>query len=142
MMHAMSETSKRTRPSGWYTDPEDEGRLRKWDGIGWTDSWMAAAPGTLLAPARRERFWDGEQWTRRLRHGSVFPGRPALGPSFFTLSAGLRGLFYLQVAVSAVGAIVAVWVVSVLNRWLRAPEAITVADGNRVDSRSGRVISS
>ena len=164
MMPAMSETSNRTKPSGWYPDPEDAARLRKWDGVGWTDSWMAA-PGTPRAPdagvagaavgaplgsgavvavpgwhhdpyaptARRERFWDGTQWTPRLRHGSVFPGRTSLGPGFFTLAGWLRGLFYVQVAASVVGALASVWVVSVLNRWLRAPETITVAEGNRVD---------
>jgi len=166
MMHAMSETSKRTRPSGWYPDPDDAGRLRKWDGIAWTDSWMTAAmgaprvpdagsartvagaplasgamvaePGWHLDPysptSARERFWDGAAWTPRLRHGSVFPGRTVLGPGFFTLAAWLRGLFYVQVGVGAAGAVAAVWVVSVLDRWLRAPDSITVAEGNRVDS--------
>ncbi len=169
MMPAMSETSNRTKPSGWYADPEDPARLRKWDGVGWTDSWMAgpggpsagpggpgagltAAPVTLpafsaggrgseprwhLDPSaptlRRERYWDGEEWTARLRHGTVFPGRTTLGSGFFTLAAWLRGLFYVQVAVSAVAAVVAVWVVSVLNRWLRAPATISVEEGNRVD---------
>ncbi len=168
MMPAMSETSSRTKPSGWYPDPEDAVRLRRWDGVGWTDSWMAAGPATPVAPgvadagppgtavgaplgsgamvgvagwhldpyaptSRRERFWDGAQWTPRLRHGSVFPGRAPLRKSFFTLAGWLRGLLYVQVAVSAVGAIVAVWVVSVLNRWLRAPSTITVEEGNRVD---------
>jgi hypothetical protein len=97
---------------------------------------LVAVPGWHLdpyAPSRRERFWDEEQWTRQLRYGSVFPGRTTLGPGFFTLAAWLRGLFYVQVAVSAVGAIVAVWVVSVLNRWLRAPGTITVEEGHRID---------
>ncbi len=162
MIPAMSDTTNRPRPSGWYPDPEDAARLRKWDGVGWTDSWMGAAPGTTQAhdagpvgaplgsgamvsvagwhldpyapTSGRERFWDGGQWTPRLRHGVVFPGRTALGSGFFTLAAWLRGLFYVQVAVSAVGAVVAVWVVSVLNRWLRAPDTITVVEGNRVDT--------
>ncbi len=166
MMPAMSETSNRTKPSGWYPDPEDAARLRKWDGIRWTESWMTAAPGAPQAPdagsggaplpapvgtgamvavagwhldpyaptTRRERFWDGEQWTPRLRHGSVFAGRTTLGTGFFTLAVWLRGLFYLQVAVSAVGAVVAVWIVSVLNRWLRAPATITVDEANTVDA--------
>jgi hypothetical protein len=164
MIPAMSETSNRPRPSGWYPDPEDAARLRKWDGVGWTDSWMAApgtsraldagpvgtvvdaplgsgamvaVPGWHLDPyaptSGRERYWDGELWTPRLRYGRVFSGRTALGSGFFTLAAWLRGLFYAAVAVSAVGAIAAVWVVSVLNRWLRAPETITVEEGNRVD---------
>lgn len=166
MIPAMSETSNRPKPSGWYPDPEDAARLRKWDGVGWTDSWMGAAPGTTQArdagpvgtavgapqgsgatvsvagwhldpyapTSGRERFWDGAQWTPRLRYGSVFPGRTALGSGFFTLAAWLRGLFYVQVAVSAVGVVAAAWIITVLNRWMSAPDTITVDEANTVDA--------
>ena len=169
MMPAMSETSNRAMPSGWYPDPADSSRLRKWDGDAWTDSWMIApsgpgqaaagspagsvlpaaaappgsgaqvgVPGWHLDPyaptTRRERFWDGADWAPRLRFGSVFPGRTPLGSGFFTLAAWVRGLLYVQVAVAAVGAVVAVWTVSVLNRWMRAPDTITLDEANRVDT--------
>ena len=108
-------------------------------GFGRDGGRAGVAPRPLLPDlAVGERFWDGAAWTPRLRHGSVFPGRTVLGPGFFTLAAWLRGLFYVQVGVGAAGAVVAVWVVSVLDRWLRAPDSITVAEGNRVDCRRSR----
>lgn len=35
-------------PAGWYPDPTNEGKLRRWDGTGWTDDFAAETP---LEPA-------------------------------------------------------------------------------------------
>ncbi|MGL4178751.1 MAG: DUF4328 domain-containing protein [Dermatophilaceae bacterium] len=97
---------------GWYVDPEDDARLRTWDGRAWTDSVMRRAPGSAApvvpalpaaesvhappawrpdpASVDRARWWNGSAWTDRVRPGRVHPGRPALGPAFSRLSTWVQ----------------------------------------------------
>ena len=37
-------------PAGWYPDPADAGRLRRWDGQGWTEDVTTVAPVAAPAP--------------------------------------------------------------------------------------------
>ncbi|MGG5260740.1 DUF4328 domain-containing protein [Phycicoccus avicenniae] len=142
------------RPAGWYTDPEDATRLRRWDGRGWTDSWMPnrAATGTATpampsfgsgtpagwhtdpAGGRSSRYWDGTRWTDRVRPGVVHRGRSPLGPGFFTLAAWLRGLLVLAGVVSGLTGLGSVWTAQVLARWSDDLSTATLAEGERIDS--------
>ncbi|MGL5817659.1 MAG: DUF4328 domain-containing protein [Phycicoccus sp.] len=114
-------------PIGWYADPEDRSRLRKWDGHRWTDSWMTRPSGWSATPVpsvptrmaagwyrdpsrdARTRWWDGAAWTSRVRTGRVFPGREPLTPGFFRLTNVVAALLALHAVLLAVGAVVALW---------------------------------
>ncbi|HWL45887.1 MAG TPA: DUF2510 domain-containing protein [Ilumatobacter sp.] len=92
-------------PKGWYPDPEGSTRLRWWEGDDWTNQYRAypsneeaggayevaaaalggapasgaATPGWYLDPAGGggQRFWDGSNWTDRLRQGGDAAGQQA-----------------------------------------------------------------
>ncbi len=119
----------RARP-GWYADPHEDGRLRKWDGERWTDLWMAApgvSAGATTVGAHpvsaagwyddpyagddvaRQRFWDGEVWTHRLRHGRTFRGRPPLAGWFVGVAWALRAALLLNGLGAAAGLGMAIW---------------------------------
>lgn len=149
----MGDRATSLRPAGWYTDPEDATRLRKWDGRGWTDSWMRApggaasaatlrptAPGTTPpgwfpdpADAAVRRWWDGSRWTPRVLTGTVFPGRTELGTGFAVLGRFLAGLLALDALVGVVGVGLAFWSSSVIGRWLADIEAVDPAEAQRHD---------
>ncbi|MGL5928164.1 MAG: DUF4328 domain-containing protein [Dermatophilaceae bacterium] len=116
---------------GWYVDPEDDARLRKWDGHAWTDAVMRRAPGSAApvvpalpaavsvhappawrpdpASADRARWWNGSAWTDRVRPGRVHPGRPALGPGFGRLATWVQ----VSAVVAPLGGLAQV----VVDRW-------------------------
>lgn len=132
----------RTVEPGWYRDPHDDTRLRKWDGQRWTDSWMVAprSPATAATPPTsgwaprattagwyadpfpgggvRQRWWDGQTWTPRLRHGRTYPGRPSLGRWFFVVAGALRGLLLGCAVSAAVGLGMALWTLSLSDQAL------------------------
>lgn len=151
----MGERTTSLRPAGWYTDPEDATRLRKWDGRGWTDSWMKApgatsagqragagvfsagttSPGWYNDPGtgRSSRFWDGGRWTDRVRPGLVHRPRPALGDGFFALAAVLRVLLVAAGVVGGLSGLGSVWSAQVLSRWSEDLSTATEAEGARID---------
>ncbi len=150
----MGDRTTSMRPAGWYTDPEDATRLRKWDGRGWTDSWMKG-PGTALDragtatglvhtgtppgwypdPAEPElnRWWDGTRWTPQVLAGRVFPGRTELGSGFSVLGRFLAGLLALNALVGVAALGVTIWSSSVVGRWLTDLDAVDPAEAERYD---------
>lgn len=138
-------------PAGWYDDPEDASRLRKWDGTGWTDSWMARGSGAARAQqasaraplpgwhrdpadAARHRWWDGRAWTPRVVDGPLFLEKERRGGGFRTLGYALLALFALHV-VSAVALIGAnIWAWGVFGRWVDDPSSILAGDSELLES--------
>jgi len=138
---------------GWYPDPHEENRLRRWDGRRWTDSWMAAPGGTTTAtvPNRRpteegwyadprpgeggprERFWDGVAWTRRLRHGRTFPGRPPLAGWFTGVALTLRVALLLGAVGAAATLGMALWTLSLTDQALNG-SGYGIGEANAFDT--------
>jgi len=120
---------------GWYPDPEDPTRVRRWDGRGWTDSWMSAGGGAGAVQAPRfsdpgwhddpmaggkvrQRWWDGQQWTDRLRHGRAYPPRPRLPRWFFAAAGVLRAVLLVNGLVAAASFGMGLWTLSLVDQAL------------------------
>lgn len=57
-------------PEGWYDDPDDQGRERRWDGMHWTDEVREKFPAGWYDDPKRfgaERYWNGSAWTDEQR---------------------------------------------------------------------------
>ncbi len=142
------------RPApGWYPDPRDENRLRRWDGERWTTSWMAAPGGVATSTAQphrssaagwyadpdagddapRQRFWDGEGWTSRLRHGRTYPGRPPLVGWFVRLAGVLRAALLLGGVGAAASLGMALWTLSLSDQALNGA-GFGVSEANAYDT--------
>jgi hypothetical protein len=150
-VEGQNEDNERRPAPGWYPDPYEANRLRKWDGVRWTDSWMAApggsvaartsGPGSATATATaplpraatvagwyadpraddgvtRERYWDGESWTHRLRHGLTYPGRPPLPGWFGRVAWALRAALLLNGVGAAASLGMAIWTLSLSEQAL------------------------
>lgn len=143
------------RPAGWYTDPEDATRLRRWDGRGWTESWMPHRGGTAAHPRSAtvsvpegwytdpvdpgvSRWWDGAGWTPRVLVGRVFPGRTRLGTGFVVLGNALAVVLGLHLVLTVLGVAYNAWAWTLFGRWIEDPGSITVDAALRVEAL-GRV---
>ena len=76
---------------GWFPDPSDPARLRKWDGVGWTDSWMAAPTGDVGAPRFTEPGWHVDPFPGGQVSQRLTPVVAAPSTSTLKLSARLVG---------------------------------------------------
>lgn len=134
--------------SGWYPDPTDASRLRKWDGVGWTDAWMAAPSGTVRAPRftdpawhddpfgagqARQRWWDGTVWTNRVRLGRSYQPRPGLPRWFFGLALCLRVVLLANGLLAAVSFGFGLWTLSLTQRG-SSGEGYALSEGETYDS--------
>jgi hypothetical protein len=137
--------------SGWYPDPSDPARLRKWDGVGWTDSWMAAPTGDVGAPRFTEpgwhndpfpgahvsqRWWDGSRWTDRVRLGRGYDLRPQLPGWFLGTALTLRGALLLNGLFGAASFGLGLWALSLSARG-SSGEAYSVDEGAAYDLADG-----
>ncbi|QKE83024.1 DUF4328 domain-containing protein [Arthrobacter sp. NEB 688] len=141
-------------PAGWYDDPQDATRLRRWDGVAWTDAWMARGSGTAglptLRPAvghraplpgwhrdpadpTRHRWWDGHAWTTRVVDGPLFLERSRLGSGFGALGRFLAGLLALNALIAVAAVVVALWSRAVVDRWLTDLGSVDPAEAERYD---------
>lgn len=78
-------------PPGWYQ--LDDGRLRWWDGSGWTEHFQTAPSGDDVSPgwyddgSGSQRWWDGIAWTSHFQPGrTLTAGTPQAGGQSFTES--------------------------------------------------------
>ena len=134
--------------SGWYRDPNDASRLRKWDGVGWTDAWMAAPNGTVRTPRfpdpawhndplstgqARQRWWDGTVWTNRVRLGRSYEPRPGLPKWFFAVALSLRVVLLANGFLAAASFGFGLWTLSLAQRG-SSGEGYGAGEGETYDS--------
>lgn len=149
---AETTTARQSRPAGWYDDPEDPGRMRRWDGVGWTDSWMPRASATAgVTATRREgwapdpvdrtrlRWWTGSAWGTRVVNGPIYAGQAPVGRGFWVLQWVLVALLALDVAVGVARLAVQGWALGVVDRWATDGGPSTQAEIEHFDSLRGLV---
>lgn len=99
-------------PPGWYDDPFVAGRIRWWDGHGWTDQWSYRPPGV---------------------GGSATKPRRTLTPGFFRTAAALQGLLRLTALVAAAEVAGQVWARQVLDGWIAEPSTYDLGTARMID---------
>lgn len=133
---------------GWYPDSTDASRVRKWDGVGWTDAWMAGPSSPTRTPRftdpawhndplssgqARQRWWDGAAWTNRLRLGRSYEPRPGLAGWFFGLALILRIILLANGLLAAASFGFGLWSLSLAQRG-SSGEGYAVSEGRTYDS--------